>query len=363
MVIDRVRPFRKQSNRRAHRENWWLFGEKRPLMRSATNGLHRYIATARTAKHRVFQFVAPEFLAESNVIVVASDDSLVLGVLSSSLHVAWAERTGATLEDRPHYTNSTVFEPFPFPSDDTGLTPAVSDRIRQLAEQLDAHRKDRQSAHDDVTLTGLYNVLAKLRTEDPLTAKEKTLHEHGLVAVLRSLHDELDAVVLRAYGWTDLQPALADHRAGAAEARAATVETLLERLVALNAKRAIEEAAGNVRWLRPGFQTRTRQGEQTILTVESEPEQAGTKTTETAAPLVPVQPAAKRPWPAGLADQIKAVAEVMAGAGQPLAMADLEARFSGRGRWRDRLPMIVETLVALGRMRAVNERASAWEAA
>ncbi|MBL8348417.1 MAG: hypothetical protein JNN03_23525 [Rubrivivax sp.] len=75
------------------------------------------------------------------------------------------------------------------------------------------------------------------------------------------------------------------------------------------------------------------------------------------------RPKAKRPWPASLAEQIKAVAEVMAGAGRPLAMTDLEARFAGRGRWRERLPVIVETLVALGRMRAVNEPASAWEAA
>lgn len=80
-------------------------------------------------------------------------------------------------------------------------------------------------------------------------------------------------------------------------------------------------------------------------------------------PATAAPPVAKRPWPAGLAEQIKAVAEVMAGAGRPLAMAELEARFAGRGRWRERLPVIVETLVALGRMRAVNADATAWEAA
>lgn len=51
----------------------------------------------------------------------------------------------------------------------------------------------------------------------------------------------------------------------------------------------------------------------------------------------------------------------MAGAGRPLAMADLEAHCSGRGRRRG--PVIVEALVALGRMRAVNEAAPAWETA
>ncbi len=42
-------------------------------------------------------------------------------------------------------------------------------------------------------------------------------------------------------------------------------------------------------------------------------------------------------------------------------MADLKAHCSGRGRKRG--PVIVEALVALGRMRAVNQAAAAWEAA
>jgi hypothetical protein len=56
----------------------------------------------------------------------------------------------------------------------------------------------------DLTLTGLYNVLQALREGRPLTAKEKTIHSTGLVGVLKTLHDELDAAVLAAYGWSDL---------------------------------------------------------------------------------------------------------------------------------------------------------------
>ena len=133
-------------------------------------------------------------------------------------------------------SKSTCFETFPFPD----ATPDQQARIRALAEQLDAHRKRQQAQHPTLTLTGIYNVLAKIRTGEALTAKDKTIHEHGLVSVLQTLHDELDAAVLAAYGWSDL-PASAS-------------ETLLERLVALNAERAREEAAGHIRWLRPAFQ-------------------------------------------------------------------------------------------------------------
>jgi hypothetical protein len=113
-------------------------------------------------------------------------------------------------------------------------------RIRQLAENLDAHRKARQAAHPDLTLTDLYNVLEKLRAGQPSTERDRTIHENGLVSVLKQLHDDLDAAVLDAYSWPrDLAP-----------------DALLERLVALNAERAREEQDGRVRWLRPDLQTR-----------------------------------------------------------------------------------------------------------
>jgi hypothetical protein len=58
-----------------------------------------------------------------------------------------------------------------------------------------------------------------------------------------------------------------------------------------------------------------------------------------------------RAWPAGLPEQIKAVAEVVAQAGRPLDLPTLALHFQARGRWRDRLPMLLDTLVALGRLR------------
>ena len=102
---------------------------------------------------------------------MASQYAFLMGVASSEVDCSWAIRTGATLEDRPRYIKTNCFERFPFPHDDTGLTPALTDRIRALAEQLDAHRKARQAAFESVTLTGLYNVLDKLRRGEALTTR------------------------------------------------------------------------------------------------------------------------------------------------------------------------------------------------
>ena len=92
--------------------------------------------------------------------------------------------------------------------------------------------------HQDLTLTGLYNVLEKLRAGEALTTKEQDIHERGLVSVMRHLHDEIDAAVFDAYGWP----------------RDLSDEEILGRLVELNKERRAEEATGLVRWLRPEYQ-------------------------------------------------------------------------------------------------------------
>jgi hypothetical protein len=66
---------------------------------------------------------------------------------------------------------------------------------------LDAHRKRQQAAHPGLTITDMYNVLEKLRRGVTLTAKDKKIHEQGLVSVLKQIHDDLDAAVADAYGW------------------------------------------------------------------------------------------------------------------------------------------------------------------
>jgi hypothetical protein len=243
-LLHHVKPERDQNKRPSIRDLWWRFGWERPLVREALRGLPRFIATVETSKHRVFVLESTDLLPEHRLIVFALSDAAQLGVFSSQIHVAWALAAGGTLEDRPVYNKSRCFDPFPFP----GAKEQQQNFIRDLAEQLDAHRKRQQAAHPALTLTGMYNVLEKLRSGEPLTAKERTIHEQGVVSVLRQLHDELDAAVLDAYGWSDLLPLLRAAHGNDAPAQGQTREdagrtfdeTILERLVALNAERAAE---------------------------------------------------------------------------------------------------------------------------
>lgn len=128
------------------------------------------------------------------------------------------------------------------------------------------------------------------------------------------------------------------------DAKRALDDALLERLVALNAERAAEEARGLIRWLRPEFQIPASGLPQTPV-----PEQLEIDTGEEAA--VAAKPAARRPWPATLPEQVKAVAEVLTAARAPLADEAIAACFTGRGAWKKRLPQIIDTLIAVGRVR------------
>jgi len=238
-VMATVKPERDGNNRATYRDNWWIFGEPRRDLRPALANLPRYIATVETAKHRVFQFLDASILPDNKLVAIGLSDGYPLGVLSSRYHCQWALRTGGWLGvgNDPVYVKSRCFDPFPFP-DASDVQKAA---IGAIAEELDAHRKRVLAAHDHLTLTGLYNVLERLKAgtkPEDLEPKERRIFDDGLVLILKELHDRLDAAVADAYGWPVDLPE----------------EEVLARLVALNKERAKEEKRGHVRWLRPDYQ-------------------------------------------------------------------------------------------------------------
>jgi hypothetical protein len=229
----RVKPERLQNPRANYRRDWWLHSEPRSRFRRALVGLPRIVVTSRTARHRVFQFLEGATLAETKVLVFAFSDAFYLGVLSSRAHVVFAAARGGWLGvgNDSTYNHSDCFDPFPFPA----ASEAQRAGIRALAEELDAHRKARQAEHPGLTMTGMYNVLERLRAGEGLREREGEIHAQGQVAALRRLHDDLDAAVFAAYGWPTR----------------VSDEEIVGRLAELNARRAEEERGGLVRWLRP----------------------------------------------------------------------------------------------------------------
>jgi hypothetical protein len=197
-ILRTVRPERQTNNRQIYRENWWIFGEPRKEMRPALLGLDRFIVTVDTAAHRLFQFVPSTILVDDKCVVIAHGESWMLGMLSAKAHVDWATRVGGWLGagNDSVYVKTKTFDPFPFPD----ATPEQRTIIGDLAEELDATRKDVLAEHTDLTLTGLYNLREKLRHHGPLTDVEQDQRRRGRIDIIAELHDQIDDAVADAYG-------------------------------------------------------------------------------------------------------------------------------------------------------------------
>lgn len=162
--------------------------EPRPAMLEALNGLHRYIATPRVARHRVFVWVPRTTVADSATIAFATDDDFEFGVLHSRIHEVWALAQGTSLEDRPRYTPSTSFETFPFPTASSGQREAIGIAARHLNDV----REHLLIRDESATLTKLYNEVEVLRENRDSTSRAMPL----LIA-----HEALDRAVAAAYAW------------------------------------------------------------------------------------------------------------------------------------------------------------------
>ena len=172
-----------------------------------------------------------------------------------------------------------------------------------------------------------------------------------MVGILKELHDELDAAVLQAYGWSDL-----------ATGNPTDTPELLQRLVALNARRATEEQAGTVRWLRPEFQNPAQMANEALLKTELLPHYPRALQADLMLETAKLgsEPA---PWPATLPEQVRAVVQVLSSSPAPLTLEQIEARFKGKGGWKKGLPTLLETLEALGRAQRVDSQgATVWRA-
>jgi hypothetical protein len=319
-LLATVKPERDENNRATYRDNWWIHGEPRRELRKALQHLPRYIATRETGSQRVFQFLDAAVLPDNMLIAIALADGASLAILSSRIHVLWSDTAGGRMGagNDPRYNKTLCFDPFPFPPQGAHQQRALD----RLGEELDGHRKARQKEHPKLTLTQMYNVLEKLRAGETIEGKDKVIYEQGLIGILKDIHDRIDDAVAEAYGWpVDLSD-----------------EDILERLVALNKERRLEEAAGKVRWLRPEFQNPSGAAGRKSTADMDIPEDDDAEEGKTA-------------WPSALPIQVAFVRGVLSEIGAGTA-EDVSKHFVRAQR--KQVQAILESLAALGQARTTD---------
>ena len=216
-VRENVYPVRQHNRRDSYRVNWWRHVEPRQGMWKALDGLSRYIATPRVAKHRLFVWCDVRLCPDSAVIAIARDDDTTFGILHSRFHEVWSLRLGTWLGkgNDPRYTPTTTFETFPFPE---GLSPdipaseyasdphaiAIAEAARWLAELRDRWLNPPEWVEwIDEPVPGYPKRQVARNEAAAQELKKRTLTNlyNARPQWLVDAHAALDAAVAAAYGW------------------------------------------------------------------------------------------------------------------------------------------------------------------
>lgn len=223
ILREKVKPERDSVNREAHRKYWWQYGDKRPSLFAALAPLKRCLVTGIVSKHLMFSWQPANRVFSHQLYVFPTDSDAFFATLHSRIHEPWAWLLSSSMETRLRYSAADCFETFPLP-------PLDAPDLASTGRALDAYRAPLLVARN-IGLTTLYNQLKDPRVVDPD------------IAALRRLHEAMDRAVLRAYGWDDLCDTLPTFDDRDSPKARAFSDAVIDRLYALNALRAAEEAA------------------------------------------------------------------------------------------------------------------------
>jgi hypothetical protein len=237
-----VRPERqteKNTKNKTMYGEWWRYWRPRNELYELTSHLENVILISRVTAYMCFSIVNARAIFSDKLVVIADQRLSRCCVLSSRIHELWALNFGSSMGETPAYNPMSCFRTFPFPEKfevDTSL-----------------------EAGDGAYHSFRANVMVD--HNEGLTKTYNRFHARGEnapdIARLRALHAEMDAAVLRAYGWHDLaeraDPEFIEQDADEGKTPKTRLDwpaefkdEVLARLLALNAERAAAERAAGL---------------------------------------------------------------------------------------------------------------------
>lgn len=147
--IELVRKWRASSNRR----NTVLLAETPTLFAEIRQPHTQYLAVptvcSENRQYLPMAYLSPDIIASNQLYVVPNATLYHFGVMQSSVHMAWMRAVCGRLEKRYRYSNSVVYNNFPWPSP----TEKQRAKIEHTAQTI----LDARNHSQDVCLADLYN--------------------------------------------------------------------------------------------------------------------------------------------------------------------------------------------------------------
>ncbi|HYD85037.1 MAG TPA: hypothetical protein VEA63_13325, partial [Opitutus sp.] len=300
-IEERVRPERQRRDdngkyvlRKPLPDRWWHYGDKRPglyhaIGRGACFMQHpkgwdvarapheEVLVAALVSKYFNPSLVQNDAIFNHKCAVFSTEKTAAMAaLLNSSLAQAWVWQQSSRLGMGLNFSPSDAIETLPFPQPNV-----LASFGKQGREYLQARRKVMADAANPIGLTKLYNRFHDATEVDPRIVR------------LRDMHREIDAAVIRAYGWDDLdlghgyheQPNLAENDRVRFTISGAARAEVLRRFAELNRRRYEEEQASAA--AKPSTtkaRTKATPAEQGALALDARAPKAKTSKTKAAAP-------------------------------------------------------------------------------
>lgn len=227
-IVERlVKPERMKVNRAVRREKWWQFAERASKLYRTIAPMQRVMVAIRISKYFNVVFLPKDWIYNDKCIVFAEKSESIFSVLFSNISIEWAWKYSTTLGGSTLvYTPRLCFETFPFPQnihsestvflDEIGKT--YHERRRQLMLKMQLGLTKTYNQFHNRQLAIINGGLPEKEIEkkygretlnfwNHLRRTENTRSFNEAVEgifELRRLHREMDEVVLKAYGWTDV---------------------------------------------------------------------------------------------------------------------------------------------------------------
>ena len=243
IVRESVKPERDRQKRKALRERWWQFAEKRPGLVASLSGLDRVLAiNCGATPHHAFTFLPAKMVFANSLAIFPFENYAAFCVLQSRPHEIWTRFFGSSMKDDLRYTPTDCFETFPFPEgwDTDPVLESVGKEYFDFRAGL--------MVQNNEGMTKTYN---RFHNPDEVSTE---------VAELRRVHAAMDRAVLNAYGWDHVAidcVFLLDYETDGDESSRRKKpwryrwpdnfrDEILAQLLALNADRAREERLAGV---------------------------------------------------------------------------------------------------------------------
>ena len=163
---------------------WWHYWRPRLELYQKLEGLSFALAIATMAnKYIAFGKVHGRTVYSNSISVLVSDDYGIAGLLSSNIHEVWARRYGGYNLQLIRYATTDLLETFPFPD--------ISKELQIMGQKYFDFR-ERIMVDQGKGLTETYNLV-----------HDENVQNSG-IEEFRKLIIQLDNVVLKDYGWLNI---------------------------------------------------------------------------------------------------------------------------------------------------------------